>query len=168
LDLGITGVHIIEDDARLEHHVVMRFLIADIATTKLRILFILNSIIDMSFLDMKFQRSYARFVRQNKTFSKTAPIVVYVWGSTSVQNASSSTMIFPRSNITVMSVGFAGPEEKKTFSIAKDADVATPKLWRTNTNVLKALCITIARFVLSICLIQQEISLSYDVVTLCI
>jgi hypothetical protein len=30
------GVHIIEDDARLEHHVVMRFLIADIATTKLR------------------------------------------------------------------------------------------------------------------------------------
>jgi hypothetical protein len=115
------GVHIIEDDARLEHHVVMRFLIADIATTKLRILFILNSIIDMSFLDMKFQRSYARFVRQNKTFSKTAPIVVYVWGSTSVQNASSSTMIFPRSNITVMSVGFAGPEEKKTFSIAKDA-----------------------------------------------
>jgi hypothetical protein len=87
------GVHIIEDDARLEHHVVMRFLIADIATTKLRILFILNSIIDMSFLDMKFQRSYARFVRQNKTFSKTAPIVVYVWGSTSVQNASSSTMM---------------------------------------------------------------------------
>lgn len=74
-------------------------------------------------------------------------------------------------------VGLIGPEEKKTFSIAKDVvrdktscsgfpkcfqpffvwrsyfvfleqDVATPKLWRTNTDVLKAQCITIARFVL--------------------
>jgi len=56
----------------------------------------------------------------------------------------------------------------RSYFVFLKQDVATPKLWRTNTNVLKALCITIARFVLSICLIQQEISLSYDVVTLCI
>ncbi|KAF3545542.1 hypothetical protein DY000_02001008 [Brassica cretica] len=127
LDLGITGAHIIEDDARLEHLVAMKFSIADIATTKLRILFKLNSSLDMIFLDMMFLRSYARFVGQNKTSSKTAPPVVYVWGSTSAQNANFSTMIFPRSNITAMTVGYAGPEEKKTSSIAKDVDVATPK-----------------------------------------
>ncbi|KAG5376426.1 hypothetical protein IGI04_041022 [Brassica rapa subsp. trilocularis] len=148
LVLGITGAHIIEDDARSEHHAVMKYSIADTATTKLRILFKLNSSLDMIFLDMMFLRSYARFVRQNKTSSKTAPPVVYVWGSTSAQNANFSTMIFPRSNITAMTVGYAGPEEKKTSSIAKDVDVATPKFWRTSTGVWKAHCITIARFVL--------------------
>uniref|UniRef100_A0A0D2ZS72 CHY-type domain-containing protein n=1 Tax=Brassica oleracea var. oleracea TaxID=109376 RepID=A0A0D2ZS72_BRAOL len=38
--------------------------------------------------------------------------------------------------------------KKKTSSIAKDVDVATPKFWRTSTGVWKAHCITIARFVL--------------------
>ncbi|WZZ90409.1 hypothetical protein YC2023_118988 [Brassica napus] len=108
LVLGITGAHIIEDDARSEHHAVMKYSIADTATTKLRILFKLNSSLDMIFLDMMFLRSYARFVGQNKTSSKTAPPVVYVWGSTSAQNANFSTMIFPRSNITAMTVGYAG------------------------------------------------------------
>ncbi|XP_013667163.1 E3 ubiquitin-protein ligase RZFP34 isoform X5 [Brassica rapa] len=108
LVLGITGAHIIEDDARSEHHAVMKYSIADTATTKLRILFKLNSSLDMIFLDMMFPSSYARFVRQNKTSSKTAPLVVYVWGSTSAQNANFSTMIFPRSNITAMTVGYAG------------------------------------------------------------
>ncbi|KAL0647202.1 hypothetical protein Bca4012_045493 [Brassica carinata] len=77
LVLGITGAHIIEDDARSEHHAVMKYSIADTATTKLRILFKLNSSLDMIFLDMMFLRSYARFVGQNKTSSKTAPPVVY-------------------------------------------------------------------------------------------
>ncbi|XP_013614228.1 PREDICTED: uncharacterized protein LOC106320414 isoform X3 [Brassica oleracea var. oleracea] len=108
LVLGIMGAHIIEDDARSEHHAVMKYSIADTATTKLRILFKLNSSLDMIFLDMMFLRSYARFVGQNKTSSKTAPPVVYVWGSTSAQNANFSTMIFPRSNITAMTVGYAG------------------------------------------------------------
>lgn len=67
-----------------------------------------------------------------------------------------------------MNVGFAGPEEKKTSSIAKDVDVATPKSWRTSTDVLKVQCITIVPFVLSICLIPREISRFWDVVTQCI
>ncbi|XP_048628018.1 E3 ubiquitin-protein ligase RZFP34 isoform X2 [Brassica napus] len=74
----------------------------------------------MIFLGMMFQRLFARCVRQNKMFSRTAPVVAYVWGSTFAQNASSSMMIFPRSNTTAMNVGSAGPEEKKTSSIAKD------------------------------------------------
>ncbi|WZY80948.1 hypothetical protein YC2023_027332 [Brassica napus] len=45
-----------------------------------------------------------------------------------------------------MNVGSAGPEEKKTSSIAKDVDVATPRLWRTSTDVWKAQCITIYLF----------------------
>jgi len=36
----------------------------------------------------------------------------------------------------------------RSYFVFLKQDVATPKLWRTNTNVLKALCITIARFVL--------------------
>ncbi|KAK7244160.1 hypothetical protein RIF29_38978 [Crotalaria pallida] len=76
---------------------------------------------------MKLQRSYAHYVIQNKMFNRTASTAEYAWASIFVVYANSSMMMFQRINTTVTNVVSAELEAWITFSIVRDADVATPR-----------------------------------------
>ncbi|XP_060201438.1 E3 ubiquitin-protein ligase RZFP34-like isoform X3 [Lycium barbarum] len=82
------GAHITEGDAKLKHHVVMRYLIAGIV--------------------IMTQRSFAQCVILNRKFNKHVSNVGFAWGSTFAQNATSLTMMFRRINTTVINAESAG------------------------------------------------------------
>lgn len=123
--LEITGANITVGDARLEPHVVMRSLIAGIVITKLRTLWRLIPFIGMTFLGMKLKLLYVPCVAQNKMFNKNAKVVGFAWANTFVRSANSLMMMSPRNNTTVMNVGYAELEAKKTSFIVTSVDVAT-------------------------------------------
>ncbi|KAK4396410.1 E3 ubiquitin-protein ligase RZFP34 [Sesamum angolense] len=66
--------------------------------------------------------SSAHCVRQNKMFNKCASTVGFVWESTIAQNANSSTMMFPRINITAKNVEYAELAAERTFFIVINVD----------------------------------------------
>jgi len=117
------GVDTTEGDAAYELLAAMSFLIAGTATMKLRIP--LKSIHwgDMNFHARKCSRLYAHYVALNKRYDKYASIVEYAWGSTSVDCASSSMMMFLNNSITAMDVEYVELEGGKISSTAQNADV---------------------------------------------
>ncbi|KAL0375016.1 UNVERIFIED_CONTAM: E3 ubiquitin-protein ligase RZFP34 [Sesamum radiatum] len=68
-------------------------------------------------LALSEEMSSAHCVKQNKMFNKCASTVGFVWESTIARNANSSTMMFPRINITAKNVEYAELAAEKTFSI---------------------------------------------------
>jgi hypothetical protein len=77
----------------------------------------------MNFHVMKCSRLYARCVALNKRYDRYASIVVYAWGSTSVQCANSLMMMSRNSSTTAMDVGYAELEAGRISSTAQNADV---------------------------------------------
>ncbi|KAJ6904575.1 E3 ubiquitin-protein ligase MIEL1 isoform X2 [Populus alba x Populus x berolinensis] len=96
--------HIIGGDARLEHLVAMKSLIAGIVIMMLRMGWKLTHLIDMIFLAMKSQRLFVHSVTPNKMFQKI--------------------------NTIVMSVEYAELEERKISSIATNVVVVIQMLMK--------------------------------------
>jgi hypothetical protein len=77
----------------------------------------------MNFHARKYSRLYAHYVALNKRYDKYASIVEYAWESTSVDCASSLTMMFLNNSITAMDVEYVELEEGKISSTAQNVDV---------------------------------------------
>jgi hypothetical protein len=77
----------------------------------------------MNFHVMKCNRLYVRDAALNKKYNKYASIVVYAWGSTSVECANSLMMMSQNSSTTAMDVGYAELEAGRISSTAQNADV---------------------------------------------
>ncbi|KAE9445871.1 hypothetical protein C3L33_22240, partial [Rhododendron williamsianum] len=108
LNPEISGAFITGGNAKSGHPVVMRFLVAGIVIMKRRTHWTLIPFVGTTFRDMKLKWSYAPNVALSKMSNKIALAVEFAWGSTFARNANSSTMMFQRTNTTVMDVEFAG------------------------------------------------------------
>lgn len=102
------GARIIEGDAKLEHLVVMRYLIVDIAIMSQRILWMLIHSNVTIFLAMILKGSFAQCVILNRMFNKIASNAGFAWGNTFAQSATYSMMMCRRISITVINVKSAG------------------------------------------------------------
>lgn len=78
----------------------------------------------MNFHAMKCSRLYAHCVALNRRYNKYASIVVFAWGSTSVDCANSLTMMSLNSSITATDVEYAELEGGRISSTVQNADVA--------------------------------------------
>lgn len=105
-DTGNMVVLIIDGGAVSGHLVAMRSLIADIATMRQRMPWMLIQTQVMTFLVMRCSRLSVQYVALNKMSSKYVSTVECVWANTSVRSASSMMMISQNSNTTVMVVAF--------------------------------------------------------------